>query len=847
MKKSKVLSAVLVCGLSLSLANSVFAEETLTVPVKPADSSTEKSDNVVTDKQVKLAEGEYKNAKSAYDNQAGVVKGASVAVAGATKDINGALSKLSEAKEVAGQATPENIDTAKAEVKTAEGGVSTEEKNLTKAQEIENEAEARVDNQIGVVAESGKQVKTAEDEVKTAQNGVDTAKAILDGTGAQKVIDEAEKAANQLTIDEAKLVEAQVKADEAKFADGDRQLQIDMATIDRDSKQVTLTIAETRQKTATENLAKSTKAVEEATPKLATLKNAVDGINTIKVSAEYVEALKEYNRLLSATDEASKQQRKEVFAKLQAMSPAEYKNNTYKANKNDSTTKIDTNNLSEENLKELTFFAQELVNDIRKAFGHTVVSVSNGSVKFADGVTDHYVADKWIYSDVEKYGHDTYAINQAAKEAGLSYDEKVLATGLVREKQAQPYENMVSLGLETPTISMAEAKELVFTSVLDFMFNGDEFAHARSIAGFSWGKAIDKQYLGVDVSNRSGVTGIHYLLVSSDQIDSVSATKFDSTEIANPISKEKVLSDYQTFQKQYEGLVSTREADKVTLATAAKAVAEAKKALTSAQEVLKRAEAIKVLSPEAQTKLAEAQKQAEASRLANAKAQEALKVLDADVKAKQKVYDEAKAKLAEKEAKLAEAKQVFAKESQELIRLKNEVKLAESKLADVKASLATAKQTLAEKLARVDKLIHAPEELEKALTAYAKAEKAYNEAISTLTLENDKLVSLQQDRDAKFKVWQDLLAKYNKQEEAKQMAETLKRAEEAQVRAKAESKSETVQFSNPTKKGTTPNLNTTVKSSVLPHTGETKSVLLPLGMSIMVAMFGLFVAGRKEN
>ncbi|WP_394405355.1 SEC10/PgrA surface exclusion domain-containing protein [Streptococcus sp. 20-1249] len=845
MKKSKVLSAVLVCGLSLSLANSVFAEETPNLTTQPTDDSTVKQDTTVTESQVKTAEGEYNEAKSSYDSQADVVKEAKKQLEGATEAKDLASQNLSEAKDLANQATPETIETAKTEVKAIEGEIAKQEAALTEAQANQAKVEVHVTDQEGVVAQSGQTVKSAEDEVKSAQTAVNNAKALLDGTGAQKVIDEADKASTKLATDEAKLVEAQVKADEAELADGDRQLQIDMATIDRDSKQATLTIAETRQKTATENLAKSTKAVEEATPKLATLKNAVDGINTIKVSTEYVEALKEYNRLLSATDEAGKQRRKEVFAKLQSLSEVEYKNNVYKANKNDSTTKIDTNNLSEENLKELAFFAQDLVNDIRKAFGHTNVTVTNGSVKFADGVTDHYVADNWSLNDVTQFAHDTYAINQAAKEAGLSYDEKVLATGLVREKQLQPYENMVSLGLETPTISMAEAKELVFTSVLDFMFNGGEFAHAHSIAGFSWGKAIDKQYLGVDISNRAGVTGIHYLLVSSDQIDSTSATKFDSTEITNPISKEKVLSDYQTFQKQYEGLVSTREADKVTLATATKAVAEAKQSFETAKDVLKRAEAIKVLSPEAQTKLAEAQKQAEASRLANSKAQEAVKALTADIKAKQKVYDEAKALLADKEAKLAEAKQVFAKDSQELTRLKNEVKLAEAKVFDVKAALATAKQSLADKLAHVEKLTHAPEELEKALLAYTEAEKAYNEALSTLTLENDKLTSLQQERDVKFKIWQDLLAKYNKQEEAKRLADTLTHAEETEVRSKAEGKSEVIQLAN---KATTSKVSSTVQSSTLPSTGESNSSFVLVGLSMLVSMFGLFITGRrKEN
>ncbi|MBY5035314.1 SEC10/PgrA surface exclusion domain-containing protein [Streptococcus gallolyticus] len=606
MKKAKILSAALVCGMSLTLANNAFAEEIPTnSDLLPKDSTVKNQAETVTKSQVDNAEKTYKEAKQVADGQGQKAAEVNKTAKTAEEGLANANQNLSEAKHLSNQATPENIETAKSEVKATEGEIAKQEAALTEAQANQAEAEKQVSDQAAVVSQSGQTVKSAESEVGSAQKAVNNAKAILDGTGAQAVIDHANQTENQLKADEAKLSEAESNLKVAQKADAERQTQIDNATEDRDNKQATLTAAKAEQNTATENLAKSTKAVDEATPKLTELKNAVDGINTIKVSTEFVEVLKEYNTLLTATDDAGKQKRKEVFAKLQALSEVEYKNNVYNADKNDSTTEIDTNNLTEENLKELTFFAQDLVNDIRKVFGHVNVTVTNGSLKFADDVTDHYVADKWSWDDVSNYGHDAYAIAKAAQENGLKYNE-AQAQAVMRSRENQAYENLNSWKSSSATISMAEAKEQIFTSVLDFMFNGLEFAHARSIAGFSWYKGMDKQYLGVDISTRDQVTSVHFLLATPEQLDSASATKFDEVELVNPITKEKVLSDYQAIKTKYEGLVSTREADKVTLTKATQVVSEAKQALEAAKEVLKRAEAIKVLSPEAQTKLTEA-------------------------------------------------------------------------------------------------------------------------------------------------------------------------------------------------------------------------------------------------
>ena len=87
-------------------------------------------------------------------------------------------------------------------------------------------------------------------------------------------------------------------------------------------------------------------------------------------------ALKEYAATAKPSDE--------LVAILTQLSKEHYKNNKYVVNSNDNrVTKYDLNNLPEIIAKDLSLFAVDLINQIRKYFGTFWVNVSEDSVGFA--------------------------------------------------------------------------------------------------------------------------------------------------------------------------------------------------------------------------------------------------------------------------------------------------------------------------------------------------------------------------------------------------------------------------------------------------------------------------------
>ena len=149
-----------------------------------------------------------------------------------------------------------------------------------------------------------------------------------------------------------------------------------------------------------------------------TAENDYKAINTITLSQAYVEALKKYNDYSLSAEE-----RQQILKTLAEESEALAKVNTYKSNPNDdNSTKYQINDLPEDVIKELSLFAADLVNQIRKVFGSPQVSVTSSSVKFVDLVTDGYVSDRWNVTEAMKQGqigHDAKAVNNAAQYFGL--------------------------------------------------------------------------------------------------------------------------------------------------------------------------------------------------------------------------------------------------------------------------------------------------------------------------------------------------------------------------------------------------------------------------------------------
>ncbi|WP_099832356.1 SEC10/PgrA surface exclusion domain-containing protein [Streptococcus suis] len=826
MKKLTVLgalaTAVLVNGRQVVHAEEVVEENGVS-PVAEASTTTQ---STVTEADVTSAKTELDTAQNAVSTQETVVSTAQSDVATAKEEVTQAQTQLVDASALAEKATPENIASAKDSVKTAEATVSTATQTLEAKKEAVTQAEAKVSSQETVVSATQSDVATKTQAVTDAQSDVATAQAILDGTGQAEVIAQAEKASQQLTTDKQALSTAQTELVSAQKADATR-----LSTIAQAEQTVSTATQDVASKTAlvTEATAKAdatTSALQVAQDAFKVAESELNAINTITLSSDYIMALKEYGKTYS-------QSAKE---KLDTLVTDLRKQNSFKANLNDSEELLDTNNLSEEVRTELSLFASDLINQIRHLVGTEPTVVTKGALQLADATTDGYVADNWSWNDV---GHDIKAVKQAAETLGLK-------TG------GQYYENMFTISRPQPKMTISQAKAMIYQGLLNFMVGGYEYLHALSIAGLS----NDVVYSGVDLSSRQDASSVHFLTVADSHIQSGST--FDTTAIQNLKTNEQILATYQTAQEVLAQTTTQNSQAQAIKTQALQNQAVSQATLTQAQTDLATAQAVPVLTPQAEAKVSALEETVRLSILANDKAQEALANLQADVKVKQANLETAKQVLAQKQAILDGAKKQLASEQATLSQLEQAVADAQSEVVSAQKELATAQSNLVSARTYLARLEEAPALLEQAKLHLLNAVTSLQGKEEVLANELEKLAELKEEEEEASAYYQAVLSAYQSILEAKRQ-EKLARQYEEIVRAGGnpipvvDASGRITSYVQEVLKQATPTVSTTssniaiskaeTSKAVLPHTGERSSSMALFGL----ALVGLGFVARKRK
>ena len=753
-----------------------------------------------------------------------------------------AQSEVDKAQAVKDKVTPENIEKQKQEVANAETGKTNAEKQEENAESDLNKANQVAKDQEKVVKKSEDKVASAENEVKDAQTNVDNAQAILDGTGQAKVVaekDNAEKAQAQAqtNVSNAENSLAQAKADDKKLTD-------DISSAQKELTQATNTVASTQTalKNATNKANQTQTALDKAQTTFTKAESDYKSINTFQVTDEYVSALKSYvNNPYSILDDSAKwkEHREKVESILKSVNQENLNLNKFKGNANDKAISVDANNLTTEQMTELSLFASDLLNQIRERFGTPKTVVTKGMVKVADEVTDGYVADGWEYGK----GHDSKAVNNVARKYGLP----------AYEDDTQQYlENLNSINSGDEIHTMYDAKKWVYESISDLLFNGWEWAHAQNLTGLSSAGA-NKEYLGVDVSSRLGRTSAHFLTVSDKQ---VSGNKLDKTEIPNTNSVESIVKAYNNAKAT---LLNAQTENSKAQSEKTRASTENIKAKGKQATIEKRLNTLKATplkTPTAERNLANAKDTLASAneRLKNAK--KALEALTADVKIKQQNLNKAKQELANKQTTLTNAKNNLANEKAKLEELKTLIKIAEKNLALSKEKVVQATKALEQAKADLKNLLNAEPNLVKAKNVLAQKEATLKEKATALKEAQAILDKLLQEQKIDQETYDKLFALYSAQVEAKRLAD-LEAQKQAIIRSGEtpievydetgklvayEVKPKPVAQSPVSYKGVW----TKKQGKSLPNTGENLSVLGLIGFSIL-SVLGLSVNKRKNK
>lgn len=777
----------------------------------------------VSQSDVTISQAKVAAADEAVKTQEQATSQAQEAVTNAENNVVQKQSEVAEAEKLVAEATPENVVKAETSVKEATGQVGQAEKAVSASQTAQETAEKVVIEQTKVTAEAQKSVETKEAEVKQAEEKVAEKQSILDGTGTKEILEKAKQTQAKVDADKKVVAQAQTSLTEAKQADQKRASDLADAekavlkaqTDEKTSKSVLDKKAATASKTA--------EALEKATVDLTKANQDVESINQVKLSQEYIVALRDYAQKIAT---ASPAEEKAMTGKLVALGKVLAKQNRFKANKNDDLEKLDLNNLSEATREEMSLFAADLLSQIHTAFGTSKIEVSKDAAKI---VHSHVSTSKT--NGVK--GHDTANLKKVLDQYGISSstEENIGLNGGAGAGQF---------------VTKSELKHLVYNTILNLMFNAfenvednenNEFLHASSLAGLFSADA-KTSYLGVGTSFKDDYWQVVNFLFLHDK--GLSGSNFNQTVLSNPFDSQKLLKIQKEAQSTYD---VSKQTDERAQADKSKAQATYDKASTFLTEVTAQRDAIKAIglkTPTAQAQLDQAQATLKADEAENKAAQEAVAQLNVDVKVKQAALAQAKAELSQQQSELEALKNSLSVEQNKLAAKKVDLTKAQALVSQRNNELVQAKERVTAAEAKVRQLKEAPKRLAQAKQSLLSAKQDLVEKQALFSEEKSKLEVLKEEQAEVFAQHTTIVKFYQAQLEAERLTKlaaqkaSIEQAggqaipvfdETGKIVSYVDAKKETVLSVSNSSNGKKVKVNYNVSASYLPSTGEAVSLL----------------------
>lgn len=714
---------------ALGVSTGVSASETEVAVNEPATRVVAKDEvkpKVPTQADVDKAKAESDKANQDVAKQKEVVSTTETKIADAEKSIADTNKKVEEAKTV----TPEKVSDAKENADKKASELATAEKTVADADKSVSATSEKVADQTKVVSNAEKTATDTANKVADAQKKVD---ALSSTTDIRELEKNAYTSTVQVRVSERKVDEAQKKLDDGKKSVEDKKQAIKDTQDKISSAEKELKQATTALNDAKVNQSQKEEAVKAAKSDLDRAKEELSdqgGKYTVNVSQEYVNLLKQYisnpSKELSDQLKALAFKEYEKFGKITFDGGEVYRYdlNYPQASKKDLNTKVDINNLDYETRKELSLFAADLINQLRKQFGTDPVKVTEDAIRIANEVAR---------TSKEEYGHDFDALSKVGeKDNGLLLGE---LAGFSDDE----------------TTTVADLKRRIYDDILSMLFDDShaKWGHANSLSGVlpASPNVGYMQYTGLGFRSNKRFTSVtHYIKISDNLLSNNS--KFDKTKVVTASSQQEQIAKLQEkvglAEKSYIGAYSAlKEAErgvylaktkygkaddelyfarkhlsdiqlnKIDLPALEKALedaktqlAEDKKALKIAEEVL---ELAKTNATEKAKSLAEAKSALETAKSEKATADKALETAKGELEVLTKAHDVAvlarksagqdlsRKREASKEATDTHTvlELALTKRDEVLKSLDKELADAKSKLGVLRAELETAKEELA--------------------------------------------------------------------------------------------------------------------------------------------------------
>ena len=629
---------------ALGVSTGVSASETEVAVNEPATKVVTKDEvkpKVPSQQDVDKAKAESDKANQDVAKQKEVVSITEANIANTEKTIADTTKKLEEAKSV----TPEKVAEAKADAEKRANELATAEKTVADADKSVSATAEKVADQTKVVSNAEKTATATANKVADAQKKVDSLSSTTDVAPLEK---EVATLTNQVKDDTQAVSTAQTNLDNGKKAQSNKEQAIKDAQTGVSSAETKLSQATTTLANAKADQSNKDEAVTSAKADLdhakEELANTDVAVNTITLSKEYMSLLKEY--LTTGKPEALSQKLKEKGIKeLQKAGTVTLTKDgeiyrfdlPFNSTKKDQNTKVDINNLNSEVEEDLSLFAADLINQIRKQFGTEPVKVTKGAIKLA-----HEVARTSKEIDY----HDVENLDRVGEE------NKVLLSELIGNDIHK-------------LTTVAEIKEAIYNDVYAMLYwdSHARWGHAKQLVRYQPEPIMSSiQYVGVSTHYIEGdVTKIHYL-GTSDNVISDGST-FDKTVVSAPSTAEKVAKLKEKLslaQSTYNNALKASEEAKSTVQSAQTDYTNAETALATARTNLSNVVGNKIDVPALEKVLSDAKSKLAEDTKALQTAKESLALAKSNATDKAKALAEAKSAL-----KTAKAEQSNANQSLE--------------------------------------------------------------------------------------------------------------------------------------------------------------------------------------
>ena len=299
------------------------------------------------------------------------------------------------------------------------------------------------------------------------------------------------------------------------------------------------------------SLKESENKIKELEQQVAQLNVPYSERNTVKVSAEYAKALKDY---FNYDKSEAERDRAEQILKSESSKLRSQEGN-FVSSASDQVEVYDLNNLPKEVVIELNYFALDMLNQVRSQMGMPQVSLATSSIDFSDKLSKKVrEANRSVFD-----WHYVKGINDVAREYGLPTSSR---EDEVSEYGSQFYENSFAFSGVSSEMTKAEMKQWIYNSILNLLFNGTEFLHAQSIAGVNYGATNKNEYLGLSFHYLKDGVGISYITVSDADLSKATKSVFNTSSPSNTTesNRQAILSkkskELQDEKSKYEKLQS---------------------------------------------------------------------------------------------------------------------------------------------------------------------------------------------------------------------------------------------------------------------------------------------------